>query len=138
MKTVSKTKNEKKEVVNTFSLKECLVLWKQQAKTGLNYLSGRIANEEKTRLQAFYNTNKKNPKEPDIRVYLINEEGKRDIEVASLWETIAKNESRYLTGTTNENEKLVGWYSKVEDEKLPYIRVYYKEDNKNNDSELPF
>ena len=140
MKTTSKNVEVKKEVVNEFKLRGCFALWKQQAKSGLNYLTGRTEKDTEgntVRLQGYYNTSKKNPKEPDIRVYMLNEEGKRDIEVASLWESIAKNESRYLTGSTNEDEKIVGWYSKTEDDKLPYIRVYYKEDN-NDNTELPF
>lgn len=133
MITVKKEEVKKSE----FNLKECFILWKNKAKSGLDYLSGKTVDETQVKLIAYYNTNKKNPNEPDIRVYSKNEEGKKDIEVASLWETIGRSDKRYLTGSTNEKEKLVGWYSKLDDEKQPYIRVYYKEDDTNK-SDLPF
>lgn len=130
-KKVEVKTEEKKE----FDMKECFVLWKSKAKSGLDYLTGKTP--EGIKLVAYYNSNKKNPNEPDVRVYALNEDGKiEEKPAASVWENIGKNEKRYLSGTTNENEKIVGWYSKVEDEKKPYIRVYYKENT--NDSELPF
>ena len=77
------------------------------------------------RLVGYFNTNKKNPKEPDIRVYSLNNEGNQDIEVADLWENISKQETRYLSGSTNDKEKLVGFYGDKKEEKRPYIRVYF-------------
>lgn len=108
-----------------FNLKEAFVLWKNKAKSGVDYLSG-YTEDKKVKLVGYFNSNKKNPKEPDIRVYLTID-GKQDMEVAALWESVSEEKgTRYLTGTTNDDEKLVGWYSKVEDEKRPHIRVYYK------------
>lgn len=127
-RTIDKTKEVKKkeEVKQEFKLLECIVLWKKKSKAALDYLSGKLVTGDP--VVAFYNTNKKNPKEPDIRVYDIIEDGKQGNEIISLWETISKNETRYLTGSTNEKEKLVGFYAKEENEKRPYIRVYFREE----------
>lgn len=122
MRTVKK--EEKKEVKQEFNLIEAFVLWKNTSKSGKDYLKGYDLN--KTKLVAFFNSNKKNPKEPDVRVYSIDSEGKQEKEVASLWENVTQNEKRYLTGNTDEKEKLVAFYSNKE--KAPYIRAYFKED----------
>ena len=58
--------------------------------------------------------------------WTLNDEGKQDSEVCDLWESISKNENRYLTGTTNEKEKIIAFYGNSDDEKRPYIRAYYK------------
>lgn len=122
MKTVKETPEVKQEV----KLSEAFVLWKHKAKSGLDYFKGYDLN--KIKLVAFFNSNKKNPKEPDVRIYTVNVEGKQDKEVASLWEYVSKNNKRYLTGSTDEKEKLVAFYGNEEDEKKPYIRAYFKED----------
>ena len=109
-------------------LKESFVLWKNISSKNNEYLSG-IATDDPSntfKLIGYFNTNKKNPKEPDIRIYSLNDEGKQDSEVASLWESVSKNNNRYLTGTTNEKEHLIAFYGNTEDEKRPYIRAYYK------------
>ena len=109
-------------------LRESFVLWKNISSKNNEYLSG-IATDDPSntfKLIGYFNTNKKNPKEPDIRIYSLNDEGKQDSEVASLWESVSKNNNRYLTGTTNEKEHLIAFYGNTEDEKRPYIRAYYK------------
>lgn len=122
LKTTQNVKEEKKG----FDLKEAFVLWKNESKKtpGTYYLAGFVNNEEKTKLKGFFNTNKKNPKEPDVRV-CAEVDGKL-VEVASLWTNIDKNEKKYLTGTTDENEKLVGWFGQENQEARPYIRCYYE------------
>ena len=127
MRTVKEVKQE--EVKQEFNLKEAFVLWKQKSeRTGAEYLTGKTSDEAAVKLRAFFNTNKKSPKQPDITIYTNDEKGER-LEVASLWENVSEETGkRYLTGSTNEKEKLVGFYTKVEDEKRPYIRVYYKQD----------
>lgn len=118
---------KKEEVKQEVKLTEAFVLWRNKAKSGLDYFKGMDLN--KVKLVAFYNSTKKNPKEPDVRVYTVNAEGKQDKEVASLWENVSeKTGNRYLTGSTDEKEKLVAFYGKEEDEKKPYIRAYFKED----------
>ncbi len=117
------TKTNEKEVKQEVKLTEAFALWKNKSKAGKDYLSG--YDLHKNKLVGFFNTNKKNPKEPDVRVYSVNAEGNQDKEVASLWDYISKNEKRYLTGTTDEKEKLVAFYGKQE--KAPYIKAYFKE-----------
>lgn len=106
-------------------MEEAFALWKQTSKNGVDYLSG--IDEKKNRFVAFFNTNKKNPKEPDIRVYLVDADGNQGNEVADLWTTQSKNEKDYLTGTSMDKEKLIGFFNEEAKEKQPYIRVYYKE-----------
>lgn len=129
MRTTKETKvEEKKEVVNEFNLKEAFVLWKNKAKSGADYLAG-FTSDKKIKLVAYFNSNKKNPKEPDIRIYSLDSEGKQDVEVADLWESVSEGKgTRYLTGSTNDREKLVCFYGKEHQEMRPYIRAYYKED----------
>lgn len=131
MRTVVKkeVKNNESEVKQEFNLKEAFVLWKKESKAGNDYLNGFLVDENgnKVFLNGFFNTNKKNPKEPDIRVVTSVAEGEESIEVASLWENVSEGKgTRYLTGSTNDKEKLVGFYGK-EVESRPYIRAYYKE-----------
>lgn len=121
VKVVKET--EKKEETN---LKEAFVLWKHEAKSGVEYLSGNTP--EKVSLMGFFNTKKKNPKEPDLRIYTLDEEGKQDEEVCSLWENTAKSGNKYLSGATNEKENIVAFYNDIDgNEKLPYVRAYYKD-----------
>lgn len=129
-KTIEKqeTKEVEKEVKQEFNLEEAFHMWKNTSRSGNIYLKG-ATNEELDPIQlvGYFNTNKKNPKEPDIRIFSLDSENKQDKEVCSLWENISKNEKRYLTGITDDKEKVIGFYSD-ENSKKPYIRVYYKQD----------
>lgn len=118
-----KTTNESKKKEEREELKSLFGLWKRTSKNGLNYLSG--LTEDRENLVGYYNPSKKNPKEPDIRIYTSNE-GQEQMEVASLWSNISKNEKEYFTGRTNENERIIGFINEGanEDNKQPYIRVY--------------
>ena len=128
MKTSKTTNVVEKGEVKEFKLPEAFVLWENTSKAGMKYLSGNTSEELHTKLVGFYNTNKKNPKEPDIRIYDIDSEGNQGNEVCSLWENISKNETRYLTGSTNEQEKIIAFYNNVEENpSRPYIRAYYKQ-----------
>lgn len=123
-----KSKEQEKEIKKgEFDLKESFVLWKEKAKSGTDYLKGNIL-ENSCRLVGYFNTNKKNPKEPDIRVYSVNDEGKQDKEVCDLWETVSKNEKRYLTGITDDKEKIIAFYTGEQNKEntRPYIRAYYQ------------
>ena len=120
MRKVQEVKVEEKK-----QLEEAFVLWKNKAKSGLDYLSGKDLNGNK--LVGFFNTKKENPKEPDIRIYNTDEKGSAKDEVASLWENIDKKDEKYLTGSTNEKEKLVAWYGKENEEKRPFIRAYFQD-----------
>lgn len=127
MKTNKTTNVVEKGEGRTFDLPEAFVLWENTSKAGSKYLSGNTTEELQTKLVGFYNTNKKNPKEPDIRIYDVDADGKQGNEVCSLWENISKNENRYLTGTTNENEKIIAFYTKDRINDRPDIRAYYKQ-----------
>lgn len=125
-----KNKEQEKEIMKKgeFSLKESFVLWKSKSKSGTDYLKGNVL-ENSARLIGYFNTNKKNPKEPDIRIYSLNDEDKQDKEVCDLWETVSKNEKRYLTGSTDDNERIIAFYNDNQNEEgtRPYIRAYYKD-----------
>lgn len=124
MRTTKETKETKQEV--KVELTEAFVLWRNKSKAGVDYLSG-FTSDEKVKLVGYFNTKKNNPNEPDVRVYSLDAEGKQDIEVASLWSNVSENDKKYLTGTTNDKEKLVAFYGKENEEKRPYIRAYYKQ-----------
>ena len=119
-------KVREQEKTQEFTLTEAFVLWKQTAKSGKEYLKGHTPGK-KAKLVGFINSMKENPTEADVRIYSLDAEGKQDIEVASLWESVSVKGNRYLTGMTNEKEKLVAWYTKEESETKPYIRAYYKQ-----------
>lgn len=112
-----------KTIEKEFKLKESFVLWKNTSKEGKAYFTGRT--DGKSKVTGFYNTNKKNPKEPDLRII-----DKDDKEFASLWCNVGKNEKKYLAGTLKDGKKIVGFFAKAEDEKKPFIRVYLSEDKK--------
>lgn len=129
-------------IEKTFTLKEAFVLWKQTSKEGKPYFTGKDGNGNK--VTGFYNTNKKNPKEPDLRLIDVKDE-----EYASLWCNLSKNDKKYLNGSLKAGEKLVGFFVKEENEKRPFIKVYFREDEQKpvekkitkkevKDSELPF
>lgn len=109
-----------------FDLEEAFVLWNHQAKSGADYLTGSVGE---MKLIGFFNKTKKNEKEPDIRIYTIENDEISKEEVASLWRNVSETGSYYLTGTDNENIKLVGFYNEkiFEFPNRPLIRVYYKE-----------
>lgn len=121
-----KTSNTKEIKKGANELTEAFALWLHKSKADNEYLSGLTTAENgDARLVGYFNTNKKNPKEPDIRVYSLNDEGNQDLEIADLWENVSKQDTRYLSGTTNDKEKLVGFYGDKKEEKRPYIRVYF-------------
>ena len=125
----SKVKINKEEITNTEvnkELEEAFALWSNNAKSGTEYLTGKVGE---MKLIGFFNKEKKNEKEPDIRVYqLIDDEISKEA-VASLWKNVSKGGNYYLSGTDNENKKLVGFYNNkfIEFPNRPYIRVYYTE-----------
>ena len=63
-KRISNKKEERR-------LEDFCALWEQKSKNGLEYLTGKDADGNK--IVAFYNESKKNPNEPDIRVYYSND-----------------------------------------------------------------
>lgn len=131
-KTIEKeeVKQEVKEVEKTqeFNLDEAFVLWRNTTKKGNHILKGHDLHKNK--LIGFFNTKKTNPNQPDIQVYeLLEKDGKEEAgnKVCSLWDTTSKKDTQYLTGSTDENEKVVAYYGDEKNEKRPYIRAYFKE-----------
>ena len=121
-KSMTENNTEKKEV----KLTEAFILWLHKSKSGNEYLSGKTDESiGNARIVGYFNTMKKNPKEPDIRIYTLDSEGHQDKEIADLWENEGKNKTRYLSGTSDEKEKLVGFYGDKKEDKKPYIRVYF-------------
>lgn len=123
-------KNEtKKEEKEKFDLQECFTLWRNTSKEGNVYLSGYDFN--KNRLIGFYNK-KLNDKQPTIRIFGVDEEGKTtQEEVITLWDTTFKTSGKDgLSGYTNEKENVIAFYGDEKDTKRPYIRGYFSKDNK--------
>ena len=121
-----KVTEEVKNTPEVKELKEAFALWNNTAKSGSEYLTGKC---EDMKLIGFFNKEKKNEKEPDIRIYIIENDEISKEAVASLWKNISKGGNYYLSGTDNENNKLVGFYNTkfIEFPNRPFIRVYYSE-----------
>ena len=123
------TKNEtKKEEKEKFDLKECFTLWLNTSKEGNKYLTGYDFNHN--RIIAFFN-NKANEKQPSIRIYGVDAEGKlTSEEIITLWDTKFKTSGKAgLNGYTNEKEKLIAFYGDESESKRPYIRGYFAKEN---------
>ena len=97
------TKTEQKKEMK---MEQVFALWKQTSKGGNEYFTG---SDGKTKLVAFYNGKKKNPKEPDLRVYAVDKDGKaEEKELVSLWCNVSKSGKKFLTGKL-EDKRLVGF-----------------------------
>ena len=78
-----------------FNLEQAFAMWRQEGKQG-PYFSGKAGN---IKLLGFYNGKKKNPKEPDIRIYPCDADGNREKDaVCSLWLNTSKGGKEYLKG----------------------------------------
>lgn len=116
------------ETKKEMKMEQVFALWKQTSKSGNEYFTG---SDGKTKLVAFYNGKKKNPKEPDLRVYAVDKDGKaEEKELVSLWCNVSKSGKKYLTGKLEE-KRLVGFINEnPKNEKQPYVSVYFSEDAK--------
>lgn len=123
------TKSEQKETKKEkFDLNECFTLWSNTSKEGNKYLTGYDFN--KNRIIAFYNK-KANEKQPSIRIYGVDDEGKMTDEIITLWDTTFKTSGKSgLSGYTNEKENIIAFYGDDETGKKPYIKGYFAKDNK--------
>lgn len=131
MKKVESSKikvNKEYEVKKEFDLKEAFALWERTSQAGNKYLTGKV---DDLKLIAFLNKEKKNEKEPDIRIYTIENDEISKEAVASLWKNLSKNNRYYLTGIDNEGLRLVGFYNEqiMEFPDRPLIRVYFQKEN---------
>lgn len=122
-------KNEQVKEKEKFNLDEAFVLWKSESKKGSSYLTGHDLN--KNRLVGYFETNftKKSEKQPDIRVYDLDENGKNKNEVCVLWLSTSKSGTMYYSGMTNENEKIIAFKTEDEnDTNRPFLKAYFKEE----------
>lgn len=114
-------KEEVKKVEEETKLNDCLVLWLHKSKEGKKFLSGKTYTDD--RVIGFF-VAAKGENSPKIRVYSLDDEGKATEEIVTLWENEGKS-GKYLTGLTNEKEKLVAFYGEETKEARPYVRVYF-------------
>ena len=122
-----KTTKTTEEVKEKFDLQEAFVLWRKESK-GTTYFTGFDLNKNK--MVAFENVKKKNDKEADFRVYYEDKEGKREERsCCGLWYSESKKGNKFLTGKTNEDEKIIAFIGDENQEKRPYIRAYFRKDN---------
>jgi uncharacterized protein (DUF736 family) len=118
----TKTVEKKKE----FTMEQVVALWKKESKNGNPYFSG-VAYPDEVYVTGFFNTNKKNPKEPDLRIYLNTKDGIEKEEWLSLWCNVSANGKKYLTGKLGK-KRVVGFINEKDNSKAPYVRVYFSED----------
>lgn len=101
-------------------MEQAFALWQNKGKDGKKYFTG-------SGLIAFYNTMKKNPKEPDLRIYNKVAKGEKlGDEITSLWCNVSKAGKKYLTGKYN-GKKVVAFINDKATEKQPYIVAYYSD-----------
>lgn len=105
--------------------KPVFTLWKNTSKKGGSYFTGKG-------IKAFYNTKKSNPKEPDLRIYKVDEKGSLEKkELVSMWCNISKDGSKkYLSGKYEDGQKLIGFINEgaTAENKQPYIRIFFAND----------
>ena len=110
-------------------LQGVLALWKRTSKDGKKtYFTGKVDDgtfENECYVTGFYNTEKKNLKEPDLRIYARDDEGNLSKEpFLSLWCNATKNGKKILSGKLN-GKRVIGFIKADASEKHPYISVYY-------------
>lgn len=116
-------------------LEEVFALWKRTSEKGKEYFTGK--GMDYPNIVAFYNKDKQNPKEPDLRVYNVDQDGKiAKKPFVSLWVNVSKNKKKYLSGKLNDR-KVIGFIRDKAEEKRPYVNVYYSDLNDTSE-ELPF
>lgn len=119
---MSNTTAEKKKLEQVFAL------WKRKSKDGKKtYFTG-TCDEKETFLTAFYNTEKKNLKEPDMKVYTRDKDGNLSKEpLVSLWCNATNNGKKVLSGKL-DGKRVVGFINANATEKQPYISVYWSDE----------
>lgn len=116
-------KVEKKEEKR--QLEDAFALWKKEGKNQV-YYTGKDCNGNN--ITAFVNYNKQNEKQPDIKVYNQNSEGKVKDEVCALWNKESKDKkTTYLTGQTSDKEYIVAFFNLDAPSNQPTIRAYFQE-----------
>lgn len=116
-----------------FNLERLLTLWIYKGK-GAKYLSG--VTEEGDKLTGFFNKEKKNPKEPDIKLYIRDDEGNISKDVyLSLWCNATDSGKKYLSGKFDNGDRVVGFFNAKAEVNgiIPYINVYLSDDENNQE-----
>lgn len=109
------------------TLTPVFALWKKTDKNGKPYFSGKT--EDGTYLTGFLNGTKKNPKEPDLRVYVQDSDHNLSKEpLVSMWCNVSEStKKKYLTGKIGD-KRVVGFINDKGEGNRPYVSVYYSED----------
>lgn len=109
------------------NLVQCMALWTHK-NAKVPYVTGLVGarGEEQFKVVGFFNGKKKNPKEPDLRIYEDLEKGRSREELVSLWLAQAKSGTQYYYGYDNEKKRVVAFHNaNKKSEKSPDITVYY-------------
>lgn len=115
---------------------EVCAMWRKKSKEGKSYFDGRLSTDTNTYLKGFINGKKKNPNEPDIRIYLQdgNNLGK---EFVSLWQKKSdKTGVVYFTGKASNDagefkgKNVVAFVGDHTNEKAPWFKVYLQNEVK--------
>lgn len=122
--TKNETKIENTQEKEKFNLQECFTLWINESKKDKNikYLSGFDFNQN--RIVGFFNN--EDEKKPKVKIYSVLEDGKKGDELIALWESKSKAGTTYLSGYTNENEKIIAFYGDMHKETAPYLKGYFR------------
>lgn len=108
--------------------KEIFSMWKKNGNKTTFY-TGKYNNDS---LIGFTNGMKKNPNEPDIRIYRCGDDGKKSGDsFVSLWIRQAKSGTTYLGGTM-DGKRVVGFKSKSTNPKAPDFTLYFSEEKPEN------
>lgn len=102
-----------------------ITLWKQKGKSGVSYFTG--FHKQNHDVLGFFNSKKNNPKQPDLDIYLKNEDGKRGDLYASLWVNVSETKgTKYCAGYLKGDDKIkiTGFINKSENPKAPYLKIY--------------
>lgn len=103
---------------------QVFAMWKRESAKGNPYFTGKIGEKE---IRGFYNTNKKNLKEPDIRIYKLDKDGNLEKEeYLSLWCNASKKGTKVLSGTL-DGKRVVGFVNvkATAENKQPYFSLYW-------------
>ena len=117
---------------------EVCAMWRKKSKEGKSYFDGRLSSDlNPMYLKGFINGKKKNPNEPDIRIYFQNE-NKLGNEFISLWQKKSdKTGVVYFTGKLSEHapdtlkgKNVVAFVGDHTNEKAPWFKVYLQNEVK--------
>ena len=131
----TKKTTQTQEQTKKATLEQVFALWRRTSKAGKSYFTGKVTiGENGKQLRAFFNTDKKNPKEPDLLIYEYTDNKISKEEFCSMWCNATNNGKKYLTGKLGE-KRIVGFIYNGDNEKAPYLSVYYSDDKQTSTNE---